>query len=281
MALAAAGVLFALQGAPGVLAAPSKEPPRTELSHPCSRSISRLVRKQIENELAKPAQRAGHALWPEGCPFDAGVDLYGKHEKSKQRKRQGSQSMTWTCGLCGKAFVSEHYLDLHLERRHMNETPQNGVCLADYCELFEVCLGEQRRRTHRPPACDQEKLVPARARCEDAMRQCFPLDGTDVSRRLHAQMARQWCLTIDCRIREERRAVEDSPLMPVAVLMILIAMACLVFFGLVVCCVDCSDDIINVMQEWGLMSLGQARGLVRARDQARRATGVVDRTKNI
>ena len=65
-------------------------------------------------------------LRPQGCPFEPTVDLYGEHEKKKQRNRASQGSGTWTCGICGKSFKNEHYLDLHLERRHMEELGRGG-----------------------------------------------------------------------------------------------------------------------------------------------------------
>merc|ERR1712146_94226 len=102
--------------------------------------------------------------WPKGCPFDPNRDLFGYHEKQKQRKKPGSAATTWTCGICGKQFKNEHYLDLHMERKHMNETPSEGVCLADYCELFEVCFGEEKWRRNKVPTCSNTTMKAQRRR---------------------------------------------------------------------------------------------------------------------
>ncbi|CAE8647121.1 unnamed protein product, partial [Polarella glacialis] len=103
-------------------------------------ATSRHVRKVLEKEILKPVQKAGVASWPQGCPLDPARDLYGHQEKQKQKKR--GSTTNWTCNICQKVFKSEHYLDLHMERKHMNEAPATGVCLADYCEVFDVCYGE-------------------------------------------------------------------------------------------------------------------------------------------
>jgi len=264
-------------------AGPKKEdtPPRTELSHPCSRSISRMVRKQLEKEVLQPATREGHISWPDHCPWDPKRDLYGHHEKQKQRKRPGNPGASWTCGICGKSFISEHYLDLHLERKHMNEAPADGVCIADYCEVFDVCQGDSRKRhlNRQKEQCSPENLTIARKICEDGMLTCFPLEQ-EVPRKLHAQMSRHWCQVLDCRIREERRREEESSLVPVAVLLVLIILFCFIIFGLVVCCVDYSDDIVQFLQESGILSNSAAKKIVQTRESARRTMGV-DRTKNI
>merc|ERR1712000_640922 len=110
----------------------------------------------------------------------------------------------WTCGICGKVFKSEHYLDLHLERVHMNETPRDGVCLADYCELFRVCQGDSkfRRRMDPEPKCDNVTLARAQSKCEAALQKCLPLEDKE-AREMHAKLSRTFCRLLDCRIREE------------------------------------------------------------------------------
>jgi len=255
--------------------------PRTQLSNPCRRDISRSVRKQLDKEVLKVASRAGVDKWPADCPFDPGLDLYGYHEKQKQRKRPGSQGTSWTCGICGKTFKSEHYLDLHLENKHMNETPSNGVCLADYCEVFEVCQGDSKWKSqrHKNDECDAEALATARSRCEEGLRKCFPLDQEE-ARKLHAQLSRHWCQVLDCRIREEKRKEHEYAMIPVVVLLILMLLACFIVFSVVICCVDYSDDIFNFLVESRLASLGFVKRLITTREKTREAVGL-SRTKNI
>jgi len=256
-------------------------PPRTELSHPCSRVISRQVRKQLEKEILRPASRAGHKQWPEGCPLDPVNDLYGEHEKQKQRKRGSSPGTTWTCGICARTFKSEHYLDLHMERNHMNVTPHGGTCLAHYCELFEVCHEQRYPRMvdRKKRVCDNVTMLTARRRCEDAMAKCFPLSG-DVSRKLHAQFSKHWCQVLDCRIREEKWKEEIEDLMPLIVILILIVLVVFVVFSLMVCCVDSSDEIAQFLVESRLASIGMVRNFLKAREKARVAVGQV-RTKGV
>merc|ERR1712037_384144 len=155
-----------------------------------------------------------------------------------------------TCGICDKVFRNEHYLDLHLENKHMNETPRGGVCLADYCDMFEVCAGDskfRRRVRHDEPfVCDNNTLALARQRCENAMAKCFPLANTD-ARKLYAQLSRQWCQVLDCRIRQERAQEHLSEFTPVIVLLILVLLLCFIVFIVVVCCVDYSEDIFQFL----------------------------------
>jgi len=265
-----------------VIAAPKKEEiPRTELALPCSRPISRLVRKQLEKEILQPASRAGHHSWPTGCPLEPGKDLFAHHESQKSRKRPGGSGATWTCSICGKTFVNEHYLDLHLENKHMNETTEEHVCLADYCEVFETCHEKTRRpRRGEETACNETQLATTRKLCDKAMMGCFPLHEP-AGRKLHAQMSRHWCQVLDCVVREERRKEEESSLVPVVVLLIMIVFIGFLVFAIIVCCVDYSDDIVLWLKESGLVSTGFARKLFKAREETQKKVGMVDRTKAI
>jgi len=275
---AACAILVSLAFLPA--AAPKRDVvPRTELSHRCSRSVSRSVRKQLEKEILRPSQKAGIQSLPAGCPFDPTRDMYAYHEKQKQRKKPGRAANSWTCGICGKVFKNEHYLDLHLERRHMNESTGDGVCLADYCEMFEVCQGESRYRARREPACQNESLASARRRCEEGLQKCFPL-GEEVSRSLHAKWSRTWCQVLDCKIRDEKRKEHEAALIPVIVVLILILLVCFVIFSMVVCCVDYSDDIFQFMQESGIASSDFIKRCRRARETTRTTIGF-DRTAAI
>merc|ERR1712100_727063 len=132
----------------------------------------------------------------------------GKH---KSRKPRGSS--TWACGICGKTFISEHYIDLHLERKHSdNGTEKEEFCLADYCDMFDVCDVDNKRRRAAKGAqekCNATNLNRTRDLCDKAIQKCFPLDSP-ISRNLHGQMSRHFCRTLDCEIREERRKHEDE-----------------------------------------------------------------------
>merc|ERR1712046_194703 len=96
-----------------------------------------------------------------------------------------------------------------------------------------------------------ETMASAKRDCEDALSRCYPL-GEDASRKLHAQFSRHWCQVLDCRIREEKLQAEQNAHMPVAILLILIVLACFVVFAVVVCCVDYSDDIVKFLVDSGL-----------------------------
>jgi hypothetical protein len=256
--------------------------PRTEMRHPCSRVVSRSVRKSLELEVLRPANKAGFKDWPQGCPLDPARDLYGGQEKNKTRKR-GTGTL-WTCGYCGKKFKTEHYLDLHMERKHAKELPVSGVCLADYCEMFEVCNGDTRfnKRRSKNFECNNDTMAEARQRCDTAINKCFPL-GEEKSRKMSAQLSKTWCRILDCAIRAEQRSEHHSELMPVIVILIFIVLICFIFFSIVVCCVDYSDDIIQWMADSGILNARWMKRLIKVRDSTRSAAGVDrhDRTRQI
>eukprot|EP00401_Gymnodinium_catenatum_P018234 CAMPEP_0117523282 /NCGR_PEP_ID=MMETSP0784-20121206/34647_1 /TAXON_ID=39447 /ORGANISM="" /LENGTH=283 /DNA_ID=CAMNT_0005319389 /DNA_START=14 /DNA_END=865 /DNA_ORIENTATION=- len=256
-------------------------PPRTELAHACSRQVSRDVRKNLDKEVLKPATQAKADPWSLDCPFNPALDLWGRHEQNKQRKR--GQTQQWTCGICGKVFRSEHYMDLHFERKHMNETPKNGVCLADFCEVFEVCQSETKYRRRRDrdvePACDNSTMLKARLHCEDAMAKCFPL-GHQVSRTFHAKLTRQWCRVLDCRMRAEQKREHLDDLLPAVVLLFFIVLVGFIIFSVVVCCVDYSDDIFQFIVDSGLASASSVSRMTKVREKTRQTIGM-ERTKGI
>lgn len=260
------------------------EAPRTELSHKCNRVISRQVRRVVEKEIVKPAAKESLDKWPENCPLDPARDLYSLQEAKKSRKR-GSH-LQWACGFCGKVFKSEHYLDLHMERRHMKEVPIRSICLADYCEVFEVCQVEGRARraamanSHQDQqSCQPDVMAKARKRCEDSLSKCFPLQAS-ASRQLHARLSRHWCQVLDCRIRLERHQDVHRDPLPVVILVILIVLVGFLFFSFVVCCVDYSEDIFAALISSRVASTDTVHRFLKVREKARESVGF-DRTKYI
>lgn len=159
-----------------------------------------------------------------------------------------------------------------MENKHMNDTPSAPVCLADYCEMFEVCATDTKFK-RRESKCNNETLSKAKRKCEDALSKCFPL-GQEASRRMHAKLSRHYCHVIDCGIREERRRESEEAIMPVIVLLILVILICFVVFSVVVCCVDYSDDIFAFLVESGIMSTAWVKRFMRAREQTRQAVGM-------
>lgn len=63
---------------------------------------------------------------PIECPFHPDRDIFGPQEAMKKQHRPSQ----WGCGICGKSFFEERYLDMHFDNRHkghinMVSTPDN------------------------------------------------------------------------------------------------------------------------------------------------------------
>uniref|UniRef100_A0A0G4GC81 C2H2-type domain-containing protein n=1 Tax=Chromera velia CCMP2878 TaxID=1169474 RepID=A0A0G4GC81_9ALVE len=182
----------------------------------CSRAVSRWVRSSIKEHIfpkvAEISQDGGFD-WPRSCPWDPARDAFSFQEDAKTHVRPGH----WECGLCKKVFKNEFYLDLHMDRKHLDgvfATPE-PVCLEDYCEIFDVCSGPHRlpqgssipqavaQLKQEEPACNDERLENARRLCEETANLCFPLKSK--GRLLNVQLKRELCDKITCADREARR----------------------------------------------------------------------------
>jgi len=271
-------VVFAFLLAPflGGIGAKQPTPPRTELKHSCSRSISRNVRKVLEADVLRLTRKEGLNGSLPGCPWNPESDLYALHELNKKRRTGRGGSNGWTCGICNKTFKSDYYLDLHLERKHMDVAPVGeSFCLADYCEIFEVCRESKgssvRRRSSQD--CDDELLTKERQRCELALTRCFPLDQ-ELSRKWHAKFSKDYCQVLRCSIRAERRRDSEQPLLPVIVPLLVLLLSGFIVFSMTVCCVDYSEDIFQALVDSGVASLDFIRKCRNMRDTTRQAVGV-------
>jgi len=197
-------------------------PPRTELTHACNRQHSRVVRNMLSKPMNKQRLQADKGdPWPDGCFLNPKVDLWANHEKAKTRQAKGrgaapNQGSLWQCGYDNKTFKSEHYIDLYLERYYMNETPADGLCLAEYCEPFNLCQNWDSGSmwdflTSEPPACDDDYLRPLREKCVNVLEQCFP-NSENNSRSLKST----WCDHLSCEYRSDSHKTHHKVMIVVA-----------------------------------------------------------------
>ncbi len=110
----------------------------------CARNQSRVVRSVLENYLFPLVKEAKYE-YPDGCSLNPSLDwtaMYTvqfefltvfRHERNKEPSRRGSR---WKCGLCGKVFKAESWLDMHFENKHSSNIGKDHVCLADICPLI-------------------------------------------------------------------------------------------------------------------------------------------------
>eukprot|EP00418_Pyrodinium_bahamense_P086823 CAMPEP_0179075052 /NCGR_PEP_ID=MMETSP0796-20121207/33397_1 /TAXON_ID=73915 /ORGANISM="Pyrodinium bahamense, Strain pbaha01" /LENGTH=250 /DNA_ID=CAMNT_0020772283 /DNA_START=10 /DNA_END=763 /DNA_ORIENTATION=+ len=160
----------------------------SEPSHAwCSFSTSQAVRQRLEEEILKPAARAGIDEWPAGCPLDLSTDVFQ---------------------------------DWQAYGKRMNKTT-GRTCLADYCDMFDACGAGQ----HQQDACDHAVVARARRRCDSVIARCFPLSG-NVTRKFHAQFSRQVCQILDCDVRRARaRELQAAPVSSACLLAIVVPLS--------------------------------------------------------
>ena len=158
----------------------------------CSREISGGVRRVLHSivfhELTSPPYALPVSAMGPSCPLHPARSLYEPHETLKNR--QGPEN--WACASCGKAFVSEHFLDVHLaaHHRHLVEGQRTTggattppVCLADYAGLLHLpqldpdplpslSLG---RDVYAPLCGSASRLQAGMRKCSALASMCFTL----------------------------------------------------------------------------------------------------------
>jgi DNA-binding NarL/FixJ family response regulator len=91
------------------------------------------VRKIVQSKMT-PIFTKYEVEMPLECPFHPKRDLFYPQEEAKLKYRPTQ----FTCGLCGKSFYEEKYLDLHFDNRHRTNVnhAEDAICLADYCDIL-------------------------------------------------------------------------------------------------------------------------------------------------
>ena len=174
----------------------------------CSRERSRHARGVLDDFFHPVADRNRFRL-PPNCPFDRSKDMYLEHEKHKEVVRRTQYKSLYS----DKTFYSEHYVDKHMDNRHMDKVPPGAdVCLADYCEVLrcdehQAWKHPELRKTIGSSAsrarCSEEKMRGVRHFCEVLMSRCFPTSGVDdggavTAARLREYFTRHHCDMLTC-----------------------------------------------------------------------------------
>ncbi|KAJ8985519.1 hypothetical protein NQ317_015064 [Molorchus minor] len=99
----------------------------------CPRDSARIVRKVVQSKWIPILDKFKVSL-PLECPFHPKRDIFGPQQAAKKQHRPSQ----WTCGICGKSFFEEKYLDMHFDNRHKEyiNVAEDAVCLADYCDIM-------------------------------------------------------------------------------------------------------------------------------------------------
>ena len=179
----------------------------------CDRVRAREARAAIRSRLLAVAGQF-RAVFSTQCPLHPDHDHLLHHEAQKEQLTQ----YQWRCGLCKKIFRSEHYLDLHLERKHRDVMPQNtSDCLGDYCDILgcpswvaDVQRDQHlhRHRTHGAGQCaDAKKLDARRHFCQHLMHDCFATGPAEDAHAAFEALDEVFCEPISC---EQRQRVRDG-----------------------------------------------------------------------
>mmetsp|Transcript_20312 Transcript_20312/g.30998 ORF Transcript_20312/g.30998 Transcript_20312/m.30998 type:complete len:246 (-) Transcript_20312:219-956(-) len=106
----------------------------------CNRELSRIARVLLR----EMSSEIGGQL-PQECVFNPERDVLLYQERQKKALRLN----LWKCRLCGKKFVSEYFLDEHLDRKHSSETGNvtQPYCLADACDILDCASLPSLART--------------------------------------------------------------------------------------------------------------------------------------
>lgn len=99
----------------------------------CPRDRASVVRR-IVHKRWMPILKKYQVELPLECPFHESRDIFRPQQRAKHQHRPSQ----WTCGLCGKSFYAEKYLDAHFDNRHKSNVnaAEDAVCLADYCDIM-------------------------------------------------------------------------------------------------------------------------------------------------
>ncbi|XP_054257509.1 uncharacterized protein LOC129001608 isoform X2 [Macrosteles quadrilineatus] len=99
----------------------------------CPRDSATIVRKIVQKKWI-PVLEKYQVQIPLECPFHPLRDIFRPQQAAKIQNRPSQ----WTCGLCGKSFYDERFLDMHFDNRHKNNInmAEDAVCLADYCDIM-------------------------------------------------------------------------------------------------------------------------------------------------
>ncbi|XP_064466953.1 uncharacterized protein LOC135378043 isoform X2 [Ornithodoros turicata] len=148
--------------------------PSSPRVQPCSRAQSRIARGLIRRRFTNTLQRYRVPLSPE-CPFHPTRDVFWWPQ---------AEDSDWSCPVCGQDFFCEESLTSHWDKAHAPHAPkpEDGVCLADYCDILRCdVLGPRLVITKQDY---QEQIQPSKTKrnCEGAAAAIDPRCSCDEKR---------------------------------------------------------------------------------------------------
>ncbi|XP_071958219.1 uncharacterized protein [Antedon mediterranea] len=142
-------------------------------SEQCSRHKSRTARKTLEKNFFPTFQTHGYTV-PDKCQWNLKHDIYLMQEQNKETDELGR----WVCNICGKIFVSEYHIDLHMTNRHQDHllNPSDPICLADSCDILrcDILSGDKRTSYWDEALCNEARLKQLMETCEKQVTSCCP-----------------------------------------------------------------------------------------------------------
>ena len=206
----------------------------------CDRATAREARKAIKDMLI-PLARSYGAEMSASCPLHKDHDRLFEHEAKKKTLSQ----FQYRCEICGKMFRSERYIDMHMDRKHLDTLPTSATtCLGEFCDILRCSGWIKGLKAHLrddPAACVERDLESRRHFCQHLMHDCFmpqnrtvraarprcvygvrrPFDATSSSdtrshrlRQGHAvfeSLDEQLCGAFTCKWREQLRHDKELP----------------------------------------------------------------------
>ena len=170
----------------------------------CDRGASRAARKAARKLLFDVADAHGVTI-SSGCPLHPDNDWLLPHEKHKQPLSR----QQWRCALCGKTFRNEHYMDMHMERKHPELITANAsVCPGEYCDILRCpsWVDELRRQ---PARCDEPALRARRHLCQHMLHDCVSDDVSAGGHQLFETLDESLCKP--CRSDERGSTAAGMP----------------------------------------------------------------------
>lgn len=118
----------------------------------------------------------------EGCMLDPRRDVFQYQDSKCFQTAKG-----FSCGICGKTFMSQYYLDLHMDNKHSHELGEssNKDSISTICPAIDLCsaFGDACTSLACIEGCEDDEinsvdvpnnhLTESRKRCVRMMEDCF------------------------------------------------------------------------------------------------------------
>ncbi|XP_005095661.1 uncharacterized protein LOC101854632 [Aplysia californica] len=195
----------------------------------CSRDQSRVVARIVKEKIL-PAFKEHRVPLASECQFATDRDMYMVHEDNKMMENTGR----WACDFCGKAFVSEYFLDAHFGNRHSEHIQsENALCLADVCDVFrcDIVSGASTPDYWDIALCMEDDMKDLFSQCEALVDECIPASVTkNQSRSIKDTVVENVCSFLTC-MKFWNTPMQQEESSHMALYIVLTTMTC---FGIII-----------------------------------------------